>query len=66
MLIVGKGMDDKTAYDLTKAMFEQIETFKDKSHRLIKASATPKTLSQPGIIPFHPGALKYMKEKGYM
>ncbi|MCH7486141.1 MAG: hypothetical protein IIC04_04060, partial [Proteobacteria bacterium] len=66
LLIAGKGMDDKTAYDITKAMFEQIETFKDKSHRLIKKTATTKTLSQPGIVPFHPGAVKYMKEKGYM
>lgn len=66
LLIVSKDMDDKTAYDLTKAMFEKIEAFKDNSHKLIKKTATFETLSQPGIIPFHPGAVKYMKEKGYL
>ncbi len=65
LLIVSKDMDDQTAYNLTKAMFEKIEDFKTKSHRLIKATATFETLSQPGIVPFHPGAAKYMKEMGY-
>ncbi len=66
LLIVSKDMDDQTAYNLTKAMFEKIEDFKTNSHRLIAKTATAKTLSQPGIVPFHPGAAKYMKEMGYL
>lgn len=66
MLIVSKDMDAQTAYDLTKAMFEQIEAFKTNSHRLIKKTATHQTLSQKAVVPFHPGAEKYLKEKGYL
>jgi TRAP transporter TAXI family solute receptor len=56
-------MDEKTAYNLTKGMVEQIEKFKG-AHRLLAANVTPKTLAEPGQAPFHPGALKYFKEKG--
>lgn len=66
VVVVNADMDDELAYNITKAMIEQIETFKDKSHRAIKASATPQVLSQKGSAPFHPGAIKYLKEKGLM
>lgn len=66
MLIVSKDMDEQTAYDLTKAMFEQIEAFKTNSHRLIKKTATPETLSQAAVVEFHPGSQRYLKEKGYL
>jgi TRAP transporter TAXI family solute receptor len=64
VVVVNKNMDAKLAYNLTKAMVEQIETFKNKSHRLIKKTASPKVLAQKGNAPHHPGALKYFKEKG--
>lgn len=66
VVIVNPSMDDQTAYDLAKAMVEQIEEFKEKSHRAIKASATPETIATPGIYPFHPGAEKYYREKGLL
>jgi len=66
VILVNPDMDEKTAYDVTKAMYEQIETFKEKSHRLIKKTATPQSLSTKGPVPFHPGAVKYLKEKGLM
>ncbi len=66
VIIVNADMDDDLAYKITKAMIEQIETFKNKSHRAIKKSATPQVLSQKGAAAFHPGALKYFKEKGLM
>lgn len=66
VVVVNADMDDELAYNITKAMIEQIETFKDKSHRAIKASATPQVLSQKGAAPFHPGAIRYLKEKGLM
>ena len=64
VVVVNANMDAKLAYNLTKAMVEQIETFKNKSHRLIKKTASPKVLAQKGNAPHHPGALKYFKEKG--
>jgi len=56
-------MDEATAYNLTKAMYEQIETYRS-AHRLLKAAVTEKTLAETGPVPHHPGALRYMREKG--
>jgi TRAP transporter TAXI family solute receptor len=63
LLVAHQKMDDKTAYDIVKAIFEhrdelirvhkEAENFKLENQ---KASATP--------IPYHPGAMKYYAEKG--
>ncbi|MEE8350992.1 MAG: TAXI family TRAP transporter solute-binding subunit [Rhodospirillales bacterium] len=66
VVIANASMDAKLAYNITKAMIEQIETFKNKSHRLIKKTATTKVVSQKGQAPYHPGSIKYLKEKGLM
>ena len=66
MVLASANMPDDQAYAVTKAMVEQIEEFKNKSHRLIKKTATPAVLAQPGATPHHPGAAKYFKEKGMM
>ena len=64
VIVVSASMDPGLAYNLAKAMVEQIEAFKDKSHRAIKATATPKVLATKSVAPFHPGAEKYFREKG--
>jgi TRAP transporter TAXI family solute receptor len=63
ILLAHENMDEKTAYNITKAIFEkkadivavhkEAENIKFENQ---KASASP--------IPFHPGALKYYAEKG--
>jgi TRAP transporter TAXI family solute receptor len=63
ILVAHEGMDDKTAYNIVKTIFEkrddliavhkEAENFKFENQ---KTNATP--------IPFHPGALKYFAEKG--
>ncbi len=63
ILVAHESMDDKTAYNIVKTIFERREdliavhkeaaSFKLDNQR---ADATP--------IPFHPGALKYFAEKG--
>ena len=63
ILVASDKMDDKTAYNIVKTIFEkkpelvavhkEAENFKLENQ---KASATP--------IPFHPGAAKYFAEKG--
>ena len=63
LLVAHQDMDEKTAYSIVKAVFEhkddlvrvhkEAENFKLENQ---KAAATP--------IPFHPGALKYYREKG--
>jgi TRAP transporter TAXI family solute receptor len=63
ILVAHESMDDKTAYNIVKAIFDRKDdivavhkealNFKLESQ---KASASP--------IPFHPGAVKYFAEKG--
>jgi hypothetical protein len=66
LVVVSDKMDNKTAYDLAKAMISEIDTFKDKSHRLIKKTASKKSMTTKSVVPFHPGAAKYYKEAGLM
>lgn len=63
MLIARDDMADETAYNVAKAMIENIAKYQG-AHRLLKATATPERLVEAGAVPFHPGALKYYKEKG--
>lgn len=64
-VVVRADMDDQTAYNITKGVFENIDKFRS-AHRLLKKVVTEKTLSEPGQAPFHPGAAKYLREKGLM
>jgi TRAP-type uncharacterized transport system substrate-binding protein len=63
LLVAHQNMDDKTAYNIVKAVFEHKEDLvrvhkEAENFRLEnqKAAASP--------LPFHPGALKYYAEKG--
>ena len=61
-LIASAKMDEKTAYDITKAMFENLP-------RLVQAHAAAKGIrldqATKGLpVPLHPGAAKYYREKG--
>ncbi len=66
VVVVSAAMNAKTAYALAKGIWGKIEVFKNKSHRLIKKTATPKTMATPAVAPFHPGAAKYLKEAGLL
>lgn len=64
ILVVNKDMPDDVAYTLTKTLFENLDTVA-KSHN--KGSEISLAKALDGItIPFHPGAEKYLKEKGAM
>ena len=63
LLVAHQSMDDKTAYDVVKAVFdhrdELIRSHKEAENIKLegqKAAASP--------IPWHPGAVKYFAEKG--
>ena len=59
---VNKKMDDQTAYDLTKAMFENL----DDAHS-VNQGLSPLTLDNAFVslgAPLHPGAIKYYEEVG--
>jgi len=64
ILVANESMDDKTAYEIVKAIFDKrddlIAVHKEAANFKLenqKASATP--------IPYHPGAAKYFAEKGF-
>ena len=59
---VNKDMDEQTAYDLTKAMFENL----DDAHA-VSAGLAPLTLENAFVslrAPLHKGALRYYEEVG--
>ena len=63
ILVAHESMDDKTAYNIVKTMFEKkaelVVVHKESENIKLenqKAAASP--------VPFHPGALKYYAEKG--
>lgn len=64
-VVVRADMNAEQAYNITKGVFEQIEKFK-AAHRLLKEAVTPQTLAEAGVAPFHPGAEKYLREKGLL
>jgi TRAP transporter TAXI family solute receptor len=61
-VVVSADMPDATAYTITKAVFDNFDDFK-KLHPAI-ASITQEGALQGNTVPFHPGAVKYFKEKG--
>jgi TRAP transporter TAXI family solute receptor len=62
-VVVRADMDTQLAYNITKGIFEHVDKFK-AAHRLLEKAVTLQSLSEAGQAPFHPGALKYFKEKG--
>jgi TRAP transporter TAXI family solute receptor len=62
-VVVRADMDEKLAYNITKGIVENVEKFK-AAHRLLQKAVTLQSLSEAGQAPFHPGAEKYLREKG--
>ena len=63
LLVAHQSMDDKTAYNIVKAVFEHRQELINvhKEAENIKLE-NQKTETSP--IPWHPGAVKYFAEKG--
>jgi TRAP transporter TAXI family solute receptor len=64
-MLANESMDEETAYNVTKAIFEQIDAYKSV-HPLLQQAVTPETLAEGSGAPFHPGAERYLKEAGLM
>jgi hypothetical protein len=64
LLVAHQNMDEKTAYNIVKAVFEH----RDELIRVHKEAENFKLENQKsaaaGGIPWHPGAVKYYQEKG--
>jgi len=61
-LSVRSDMDEQTAYNLTKALFENYELIAGV-HPAMRA-LTPEVMASIDVVPFHAGALRYLKEVG--
>ena len=65
IMVARSDMDEQVAYNVTKAVVENIEKYRS-AHPLLKKAVTEQTLAEGGLAPFHPGAAKYLKEKGLL
>ncbi|MEW5913942.1 MAG: TAXI family TRAP transporter solute-binding subunit [Thermodesulfobacteriota bacterium] len=63
MITVYANKDPKWVYNMTKAMDEAFGIYKD-AHKIMPFWAIKKAGLPPADAPFHPGAIRYLKEKG--
>lgn len=63
ILVASGKMSEKTAYDIVKTLFEHRDEVA-MAHGEAKAITLDKQNNKNTTIPWHPGALKYFKEKG--
>jgi TRAP transporter TAXI family solute receptor len=63
VLVVNSNFDEKLAYDLTKTMLEKREDLAKVHKEALNIKVENQSSKNAGI-PWHPGALRYFKEKG--
>jgi hypothetical protein len=61
-LIAGAQVPDNVIYVITKALMENYKDF-ERVHQLLKGWTPDRFVSKEAAIPYHPGAIKYYKEK---
>ncbi|MPZ58129.1 MAG: TAXI family TRAP transporter solute-binding subunit [Rhizobiales bacterium] len=64
-VLVRADMDEKTAYNVTKGIVENLDKYQ-AAHRLLKTAVTLQSFTEKGQAPYHPGAEKYYREKGLL
>ncbi|MHB8092292.1 MAG: TAXI family TRAP transporter solute-binding subunit [Syntrophales bacterium] len=62
-LVAGEKLSEEAAYASTKALWENAKDFV-LVHKLLKDWVTENFVSKEATIPYHPGAIKFYKEKG--
>lgn len=63
LLVVPESADEKLVYEITKTLFEKKDELV-KVHKDASFLSLDNQLTGASPIPFHPGALRYFKEKG--
>lgn len=63
-VVTNDGVADEVVYDMVKTVFENLEELR-ASHAAFR-NLNPEEMLQGLSAPFHPGALKYYQEKGWM
>jgi uncharacterized protein len=62
-LIIHEKASDEAAYLISKTLWENHAEF-EKVHKLLKDWTPSRFVSKNAMIPYHPGAIKFYKEKG--
>lgn len=62
MIIINKDVPEQTAYNLAKALVENIDEI--KGVHVSMGALTPELMVAQNVVPFHPGALRYYREVG--
>lgn len=65
LLVASVDMDDETAYEVVKAVFENLDNFKTL-HPVFASLNAKQMVINEDIAPLHTGALKYYHEKGLL
>ena len=63
LLVAHQSMDDKTAYNIVKAMFDHREEL-IRVHKEAENFKLENQRTEASSIPWHPGAIKYFAERG--
>lgn len=66
MLFVDKNVPDDVVYNITKAILENNDKLAKIHKEAASFSAKDVKVAIEGVVPFHPGAEKYLKEKGIL
>lgn len=66
ILVCRPDLDEKLVYEVTKMIFEKRDDFVTAHKSLARDFQLDGAASQQRLAPFHPGALKYYKEKGLL
>jgi uncharacterized protein len=64
VLVVNASMPDQLAYDITKTLFDKREELIAVHREAANIKLENQSLANAAGIPFHPGAAKYLAEKG--
>jgi TRAP transporter TAXI family solute receptor len=64
LLIVNAQMEDKMAYEITKAIYAHLSDLA-KHHAAVKSVRLDDSATPPGV-PLHPGAMRFFKEAGVL
>ena len=64
ILVTTESLDEKTAYDLAKALHKNIDKMQGV-HKSMQA-LTPELMASVKVVPYHPGAARYYKEAGLL
>jgi len=63
MLVASAELDDDIAYQIVRAVFDNLDNFKTL-HPVFATLQARHMVQDSDVAPFHPGALRYFKEKG--